>query len=480
MTAVNPRTGTADYAFATAARADIEAEAARLRAAQPAWAARSAEERAAILGRWADAVEAAAYEIGEALAVDTGRGLLSHREVTGAASNIRRWARMAPDLLKQPEMRDSQLVAGIRYGNQTVPYQLCGFISPWNFPVTLSLIDAVPALAAGAAALVKPSEVTPRFVAPLARTLDAVPELKAVLGFVLGDGQAGAALIDQVDLVCFTGSVATGRKVAEHAARRFIPASLELGGKDAVIVTASADIEQATDAVLRGSILNSGQVCLSIERIYVQRPLYDAFVARLVEKARAVKLNLDDIEDGHIGPLIFARQAEVIEAHLKDAVARGARIETGGELVRQGGVWCPPTVLTDVTNDMAVMQEETFGPILPVIAFDTVDEAVALANDTSFGLSGSVIAGTVDEALAIGERIDAGGISINDCGLTIVTYEPEKNSFGFSGMGGSRMGPASINRFLRRKALIVQTGAPSSIDDFAERPIANPAATPVA
>ena len=480
MKATNPRTGEQDYAFEPASAAEVSAAAQRLRAAQPAWAARSAAERADVLMRWADAVEASAWEIGEALSIDTGRSLLSHREVAGAVSNIRRWARMAPDLLIQPGLRDSQLVPGLRYGNQYVPYALCGFISPWNFPVTLSLIDAVPALAAGAAALIKPSEVTPRFVAPLARTLDAVPELQAVLAFVPGGAETGAALVEQVDLICFTGSVRTGRKVAEHAARRFIPASLELGGKDAVIVTASADIETATDAVLRGSILNSGQVCLSIERIYVDRAIHDAFVARLVEKAAAVQLNVDDIAEGHIGPLIFAPQADIIAAHLADAVARGARIETGGQLVRQGGVWCPPTVLTGVTNDMAIMQEESFGPLLPVIAFDSVDEAVALANDSSFGLSGSVIAGSVEEALPIAERVQAGGISINDCGLTFMTYEPEKNSFGFSGMGGSRMGPASIHRFLRRKALIVQTGKPGGIQNYAERTTENPLATKAA
>lgn len=470
MKARNPRTGLEDYRFDAATPADIAALADRLRAAQPAWAALQPAERAEVLARWADAVEAAAHEIGEALTLDTGRRLLSHREVAGAVSNIRRWARMAPELLELPGLRDSQLVSGLRYGNQLVPYALCGFISPWNFPVTLSLIDAVPALAAGAAALIKPSEVTPRFVAPLLKTLDAVPELKAVLGFVLGDGVTGAALVDEVDLICFTGSVPTGRKVAEQAARRFIPASLELGGKDPVIVTASADIDRATDAVLRGSILNSGQVCLSIERIYVDRAIHAPFVAALAAKAKAVTLNIDDINEGHIGPLIFARQGDVIEAHLKDAVARGATVEAGGAVIRRGGVWCEPTVLSNVSNDMAVMQEETFGPILPVIAFDSVEEAIALANDTSFGLSGSVIAGSVDEALPIAERINAGGISINDCGLTFMTYEPEKNSFGFSGMGGSRMGPASIHRFLRRKALIVQTGTPTAIDLYAEQP----------
>ena len=474
----NPRTGLEDFEFDAASAADVAAEAARLRKGQPAWAKLTPGQRADILSRWADAIEADAYAIGEALATDTGRRFLAHREVVGAVSNIRRWARMAPEKLESAGMQPSQLVEGLRYGNQLVPYTLCGFISPWNFPITLSLIDAVPALAAGAAALIKPSEVTPRFVGPLARTLDAVPELQAVVGFVLGGGETGQALVEEVDLICFTGSVATGRRVAEQAARRFIPASLELGGKDPVIVTADADLDRATDAVLRGSILNSGQVCLSIERIYVHQSVHDAFLDLLVRKTNAVRLNDESIDGGHVGPLIFDRQAEVIEAHIADAVAKGAKVETGGQLVRQGGVWCPPTVLSGVTHDMAVMREETFGPVLPVMAWSTTEEAIALANDTSFGLSGSVIAGTEEEGLAIAAQINAGGISINDCGLTFMTYEPEKNSFGFSGMGGSRMGPASINRFLRRKALILQTSAPVPIEAFAEGQITAPVPAP--
>ena len=467
----NPRSGKLDFHFAPAGAANVAAVVADLRAAQPGWAGLSTSARAAVLERWADAIEAARLPIIEALAADTGRWMLSEREVDGATKNLRRWARMAPEILGErleTEAKPSMLIETVRYQNQFVPYPVAGFISPWNFPVTLSLIDAVPALMAGCAVIIKPSEVTSRFVAPLLSTLKDVPELASVVRFVLGDGVTGAALIEAVDLICFTGSVPTGRKVAEAAARRFIPAFLELGGKDPVIVMASADIERATDAVLRGSVLNSGQVCLSIERVYVDRAIYDVFVLRLADKARAVTLNVQDIHQGDIGPMIFARQADVVAAHLADAVAKGARIVCGGEMVRAGGVWCPPTVLTGVTHEMALMREESFGPLIPVMAFDTLDEAVWLANDTSFGLSGAVIAGSVEEALPVALRINAGGISVNDCGLTYMTYEPEKTSFGLSGLGGSRMGPASVHRFLRKKALIMQTGVPQPIDAFSE------------
>ena len=472
MIAADPRTGAPDYRFKAASPAEVQETAQALRAAQPAWLALGVEGRAAALEAWSEAITAQRGAIIEALAKDTGRWFLSETEVDGAARNLKRWAKLARETLgagmRGPEMQ-SALIPSVRYQNQFVPYTLAGFISPWNFPVTLSLIDAAPALAAGCAALIKPSEVTPRFVEPLRATLDTVPELKSVLAFVLGPGATGQAVIENVDMVCFTGSVATGRKVAEAAARRFIPASLELGGKDPVIVTASADIEYATDAVIRASLSNTGQACLSIERVYVERPIYEAFVARLTEKVKKIAINWPDRHKGHIGPLIHAPQADIIAEHLRDAVAKGAKVLCGGAIkTHGGGRWCPATVIIDVNHDMALMKEETFGPVIPVMPFDTADEAVALANDTTFGLSGSVIAGSVEEAKPIAERINAGGISINDCGLTILTYEPEKNSFGLSGMGGSRMGPGSIQRFMRKKALIMQTGAPTSLDALEE------------
>ena len=468
----NPRTGQSDYAFELDSPTRICETARALRAAQPRWRALGVEGRAKALDTFADALEQRRAAIIAALAADTGRWFLSETEVDGAIRNIRRWAKLAPEALgadMRGEERASALIPSVRYQNQYVPYPLAGFISPWNFPVTLSLIDAVPALAAGCAAIIKPSEITPRFVEPVRDALDAVPDLKQALAFVLGGAEAGQALIEQVDLVCFTGSVTTGRKVAEAAARRFIPASLELGGKDPAIVLASADIDRAVEAVARGGLSNAGQACLSIERVYVHRSIHDVFVARLAEKAAALEINWPNIHKGHLGPVIHAPQAKIIADHIADAVAKGARVRAGGEILeRDGGLWCPATVLDNVTHDMAIMTEETFGPVLPVMAFDTVDEAISLANDTSFGLSGAVIGATVEEARTIAEHINAGGLSVNDCGLTIMTYEPEKNSFGFSGMGGSRMGPASIQRFIRKKALIIQTGSPVSIDAMEE------------
>ena len=459
----DPRSGAVDLHLEAAGAEDVAAAARRLRAAQPLWRALGAAGRAAALARWADALEVVQDELVAALSRDTGRLAVARGEVAGAIRNLRRWAREAPALLQVGE-RDSTLLPTVRLGGGLVPYPLVGVISPWNFPVTLSLIDAVPALAAGCAVLIKPSEVTPRFVAPLQKALRTVPELEAVVEFIQGDGITGAALVDVVDAVCFTGSVTNGRKVAEAAARRFIPSFLELGGKDPAIVLQGADLERASDAVLRASCMATGQACLSIERVYVDRRIIDEFVALLVDKASKVGINHPDIESGQLGPLIFQRQADVIDAHLDDALAKGARILCGGKTLNLGGGrWCRATVVVDVDHRMQLMTEETFGPIIPVMPFDDIDEAVALANDTSFGLSAAVFAATLEEARAVAARLNAGGISLNDAGLTYQTYEAEKNSFGFSGLGGSRMGPGSILRFVRKQAYLMQTGAPAKL-----------------
>jgi acyl-CoA reductase-like NAD-dependent aldehyde dehydrogenase len=341
----------------------------------------------------------------------------------------------------------------------SVPYPLVGVISPWNFPLLLSTIDTIPALLAGCGVIVKPSEIAPRFVAPLKTALSAVPELRDVLTFVEGAGETGSILIENVDLVCFTGSVATGRKVAEAAAKRFIPAFLELGGKDPAIVLESADLELATSAILWGSVVNTGQSCLSIERIYVAESIFDKFYHQLVAKAHRLQLAYPTVESGEIGPIIAERQAAIISGHLLDAVEKGAVIHCGGVIEDLGGGWwCRPTVLTQVNHSMKVMTEETFGPIMPIMPFSTVEEAVSLANDSIYGLSAAVFA-SESEALEVAQQIEAGAISINDAGLTAIMHEGEKNAFKFSGMGGSRMGAAALKRFMRKKAILIKTNA---------------------
>ncbi len=468
MKARNPRTGEEDYEFAPSTREEIAAEAARLRAAQPAWEALGAKGRTQVLIRFADAVDAAAPQIAAALTIDTGRSAVSWIEVEGLSRNIRRWAERGPTLLAglDREPRPSA-TPGIAIASEFSAYPLFGAIAPWNFPVILSHIDAVPALMAGCAALVKPSEVTPRFAEPMRKVVAQVPELP--LAYVMGGPEVGQALIEEVDYVCFTGSTATGRKVAEAAARQLIPANLELGGKDPMIVTANADPEWAAGVALRSSIVATGQACQSIERIFVAREIAEPFLASLAEAAKQVEITYPDATKGHLGPFIFPAQADKVQNQIDDALANGARVLAGGKVEQLGGGnYLRPTVLTDVTPQMAVMREETFGPVLPVTVFDDLETAIAMANDTEYGLSAAVLAGSLEEAADVGSRLEAGAISLQDGALTSMVGDATNHSRKTSGLGPSRMGDEGLLRFLRRKAMIRQIGDPLPIDAYRE------------
>ena len=466
----NPRNGEIDFSIPLTAAADITALADSLRNAQRDWSAAGVEARIAELRAFSEALDARRDDIVTALAADTGRHVLALGELDGLRRGIERWCAQVPTLLETAEVPSAAMPAvGLR--RQLDPYPLVGVISPWNFPLLLSFIDAVPALLAGCAVIIKPSEVTPRFAAPVGEAIAAVPGLQRVLRFISGDGRAGAALVPAVDVVAFTGSVATGRKVAAAAAEAFVPAFLELGGKDPAVVLPGADLERAATAILRASVSGTGQACQSLERIYVHESDYDAFVARLSELAAAVPLSWPDPHSGIIGPLIFARQADIIGAHLDDAVAKGAVVHTGGEILDHGGgKWVAPTVLGKVDHSMAIMRDETFGPVMPVMAYATEDEAVTLANDTHYGLSAAVFGPTEDDALRVASQINAGGISVNDAGMTTMIFEACKNAYRNSGIGPSRMGPTGLTRFLREKALYINRGDVLPIEAMQERP----------
>ena len=455
----NPRTGEVDHHITPPSAAELSAECSRLRANQRAWSEAPLEHRISVLRSWSAALSTHRESIAAAECRDTGRKRMSEEAVDALIAGIEGWCNAAPGILELGEEQTSSFMPHVKFRNQYKAYPLLGVISPWNFPMMLSLIDATPALLAGCAAIIKPSEVTPRFVEPLMNSIREVPELAKVLSYVVGDGETGQQIIDEADIVCFTGSVPTGRKVAEQCARNFIPSFLELGGKDPVIVTKSADLDRAATSVLRGATYATGQICFSIERVYVDEAVHDAFLNKLVERAEAVELSYPDITHGDIGPMIFDRQGDIINAQLDDALAKGAKLLTGGKAEKLGGgTWMRPTVLSNVTHDMDIMVEETFGPVIPVMAYRSEDEAISLANETKFGLSGAVIGGSIEEALPLAERIDAGAISVQDTTLTgAILRDAEKTSFNLSGMGGSRMGPASIKRFLRKKALLMNT-----------------------
>lgn len=387
----NPRTGEIDYRFTPPTPAEINRLASGLRAKNGGWQVLGIEGRIAALQNWKGALQEQQQTILEQLAVDTGRRRISQIEFDGVLSAIDRWSRLAPELLAEPDWLPTSLPS-VQYKTQFVPYELVGAISPWNFPLTLSLIDAIPALLAGCSVMVKPSEVAPRFAVPLQASIDRVEGLVDIFIVAPGDGETGAALINEVDAICFTGSVKTGHAVGEAAARRFIPSYLELGGKDPAIVTNTANLEQAVSVVLRASVLATGQACQSIERVYVQSGIHQEFLAALLQAATKVRLNYPDINSGELGPFISHQQAETVAAQLADAVAQGAQILCGGEIkTHQGGKWLEPTVLTNVSHKMQIMKEETFGPVIPVMPFDTIREAISYANDSHYGLSAAVL-----------------------------------------------------------------------------------------
>ena len=459
----NPRTGLLDYTLPVITNTDVQNSCNNLKANQPAWNNSGIQARVAALQQWKIAVQKYKQQLINAIATDTGRMWETILEVDLVASSIDRWSAISEQLFTPPLTTNSS-IPQIQLQQHLVPFALVGVISPWNFPLLLSLIDTIPALLAGCAVLVKPSEVTPRFVTVLQLTISEVPALQQVLQVIAGNGSVGAAMVQHCSLICFTGSTATGHKVYDAASKAMIPVFLELGGKDPAIVLQGANLENATSSILWGSTANAGQSCLSIERVYVQQPIFDEFLTLLVAKASTLKNNNDDINGGQIGPIIFEKQAHIINEQLTDAFAKGAKLLYGNEQcqILNGGYYCLPTILINVNHTMLVMQQETFGPIIPIMAFETIDDAVHLANDTVYGLSGAVFAATVEDATTLALRIEGGAISINECALTAIMHEGEKNSFKLSGIGGTRMGPNAIKRFMRQKVLLINNNEKGS------------------
>lgn len=465
----DPRSGRISGHLQAAGTAAVQDIAARLRGAQPGWQNVGLGARIQSLVRWREQLNLRRETIVGALSADTGRQLLCQLEMLKTIELIDHWIERAPHILAGGGTGRSRMEPSVTWRQVNVPYPLVGVISPWNFPLTLAVLDAIPALLAGSTVLLKPSEITPRFVQPLRESIGASEGLHPVFDVLVGDGRTGEDLVDAVDAVCFTGSVVTGRKVAEQAARNFIPAFLELGGKDPAIVTATADLDNAVRAIARSAFGATGQACQSLERAYVAHEVFDDFLQRLVRTADEIRLNCRRIDRGHLGPLILPYQAERIQRQLDDARAKGARVHCGGRIEEYGGgTWCRPTVLTLVNRDMLVMREETFGPIIAVMPTKSSREAIERANDSDYGLSGAVFAGSANEAETLAVQLEVGAVSINDAGLTAMVNDVEKNSFKLSGMGGSRMGDSGMRRFLRKRALLFQTAPAASIDVLRE------------
>jgi succinate-semialdehyde dehydrogenase/glutarate-semialdehyde dehydrogenase len=410
----------------------------RARKAQPAWAALSFDERAQVLQRCLRLVLDRQDRIIETVVRETGKteNEAFAMEVFASCDALCYYAKNAKRFLK-PRRERIHGVMGLMKRLRLVykPLGVVGIIVPWNGPFVLAINQAAQALMAGNAVLLKGSEVTPWSTALVGTFFEEAGLPDGVLQVLMGDGQTGAAVVEAgVDKISFTGSVATGRKVAEACGRQLLPVTLELGGKDAMIVCADADLDRAAAGALIGSCMNTGQYCCGTERIYVVSEVYDAFVEKVV--ARAKQLRQSDHGESDIGAIFWDRQLEIIEGHVRDAVARGAVVRSGGKR-NPGlrGLYYEPTVLTDVTHEMDVMRHETFGPVVSIMRVADEEEALRLANDSRYGLNGNVWTRDTAKGFRIAERMQTGGVCINDMALTYGVPEAPFGGVKESGVG---------------------------------------------
>jgi acyl-CoA reductase-like NAD-dependent aldehyde dehydrogenase len=334
------------------------------------------------------------------------------------------------------------------------PFPVVGIISPWNFPLILSLGDAIPALQAGAAVVVKPSEYTPLGLAEVIEAWKSEIGAPDVFDCVQGMAETATALVDAVDFIQFTGSDRTGKKVMARAAETLTPVSLELGGNDPMVVLRDANVTRAANAAAWGGLANSGQICISAERVYVEEPIYDEFVAKLTEEVESVRQGADGaVSEKEVGAMTSPLQTEIVERHVTEAVEGGARALTGGSRREGPGDYYRPTVLVDVDHSMEVMREETFGPVIGVMKVRDEEEAIRLANDTRHGLSGSVF-GAKRHAEQVARRIECGVCNVNDVMVGFLATDVPFGGWKDSGIG-YRHGEIGIKKFCRMESLVI-------------------------
>ncbi|MDT5326334.1 MAG: hypothetical protein QOF25_3486 [Mycobacterium sp.] len=452
-TILSPATGAVAGTVRWTDPADVPRIAAGLRHAQREWEARGAKGRAKVLARYAVWMGEHRDEIESLLIKETGKS------ATDAAQEVPMLIMIASYYIKTmekalaPETRPAALpILSIKkVAVHYRPRSVVGIIAPWNYPVANLLMDGIGALAAGCAILLKPSERTPLTAELLQRGwIDSgAPEVMAI---VQGAREAVEAVVDNSDYIQFTGSSATGAKVMERAARRLTPISLELGGKDPMIVLEDADVDLAAHAAVWGAMFNAGQTCVSVERVYVLEPVYDQFVDAVVRDVKHLKMGAGEGFD--FGAQIDDSQVTVTDRHVADAIAKGAKALTGGERPAGPGSFYPPTVLVDVDHSMACMTEETFGPTLPIMKVSTVAEAVRLANDSPYGLSASVFSQDAERANDVAVQLDCGAVNINDVISNLMCTTAPMGGWKTSGIGARFGGADGLRKFCRQEAIV--------------------------
>jgi succinate-semialdehyde dehydrogenase/glutarate-semialdehyde dehydrogenase len=424
----NPATGQVLGEVPCASADDVRAAVARARAAQRDWSRLPVEERARRVAAFRDELLARAEEVIDLIVKEGGktRSEALGMEVVVAVDLCDYFVKRAHKILA-PQPIPLHLLKTKKSYLHFVPRGVIGVIAPWNFPFSIPIGETLMALIAGNGVVLKPSEVTPLIALKAKELYDASGLPRDLFQVVTGRGPTGAALIDAgVDQVVFTGSVATGKKVAAACGERLIPCIVELGGKAPAIVCADADLERTANALTWGAFANSGQVCASVERVYVHEAVYDELMDKVVQKAKALRQG-DPSTDVDVGAMTWDQQLKIVEDRVASAVAAGAKILTGGKRRAGDGMFFEPTVLADCRQDMEVMRREIFGPVMPVMKVRSVEEAITLANDSHLGLCGYVFTKDRDKGRRIAEQLACGTVMVND---VLFTYGAPETPWG--------------------------------------------------
>lgn len=442
---------------------DVAAAVGRSRQAQPGWVGIGVRRRARILLAFHDLLLKEVDTVVDIIQLEGGKVRAgAWEEVVDVAGTARYYANMAPRLTRR-RRRQGAMPVFTKTHEYRHPKGVCGFISPWNFPFNLSIGDALAALVAGNTVVIKPDEKTPFSLLAAVRLFDRIGVPEGVIQVVTGRGEiCGPALIDAVDYVMFTGSTAVGSKVAEQAGRRLIGASMELGGKNAAIVLADADLDRTIPELARGTFGHAGQMCVHTERIYVERPILDEFTRRFVGHTENLEVSASFEFGPLVSSLITRQHMAAVESHVEDAVAKGANLLTGGKPRPDvGPLFYAPTILTDVDETMSLCRGETFGPVVAIYPVSSAEEAVRLANDSELGLNFSVWSGDTRRALAIATRLQAGSVAINDGYVaTWGSHDAPMGGFKRSGFG-RRHGREGLLKFTEPQTVAVQRLIPA-------------------